>query len=104
MHHPPHAAVVAQGQQLLPASVPGERRNMEKIKSKGNRYKFDSVLPGVPAAEGGGGLVREHDVVLGVVEHGLGLVLLLARRARPRVGDQTPRRGQLPQLHQRVLA
>ena len=72
--------------------------------SKGNRDKFDCVLPGVPAAEGGGGLVGEHDVVLGVVEHGLGLVLLLARRARPRVGDQTPRRGQLPQLHQRVLA
>ena len=34
------------------------------------------MLPGVPAAEGGGGLVGEHDVVLGVVEHGLGLVLL----------------------------
>ena len=28
VHHPPHAAVVAQGQQLLPASVPEERINM----------------------------------------------------------------------------
>ena len=75
MDHPPHRAVVAQGQQLLPAGVPG-----------------------VPGAEGGGGLVREHDVVLRVVEHGLGHVLLLARRPGPCVGDQTPTSGQLPQL------
>ena len=49
----PHDPVVAERQQLLPRSVPG-----------------------VPAAEGSCGLVRKHDVVLGVVEHGLNSVLL----------------------------
>ena len=46
------------------------------VDKQGNRDKFDCVLPGVPAAEGGGGLVGEQDVVLGVVEHSLGSVFL----------------------------
>ena len=75
MDHPPHRAIVTERQQLLPASVPR-----------------------VPGAEGGGGLVREHDVVLRVVEHGLGHVLLLARGPGPRVGNQASTGGQLPQL------
>ena len=76
VNHPPHTAIVAQGQQLLPAGVPS-----------------------VPGAQWGRGLVREHDEVLRVVEHGLGLVLLLARGPRPGVGNQTPASGQFPQLH-----
>ena len=60
-------------------------------------------VPGVPAAEGRGRLVREHDEILGVVEDCLGEVLLLPRGAGPRIRDQTPRCGKLPQFHERVL-
>ena len=70
MDQPAHGAVVTQGQKLLPAGVPR-----------------------VPGAQGGGRLVWEHDVVLGVIEHGLGHVLLLTRRPCPCVGDQAPAGG-----------
>ena len=53
MDNPPDGTVVSEGEELLPAGVPG-----------------------IPAAQRGGSLVREHHVVLRVVEDGLGEVLL----------------------------
>ena len=60
-----HGLVVAQRQQLLPAGIAR-----------------------VPAAQRRGRLVGEHDIVLGVVENGLGGQGLLARGARARVRNQ----------------
>lgn len=58
----------------------------------------------VPRAQRGGGLVRKQHIVLGVVEYGLGVVLLLARCAGTGVRDQAAARAQLPQFDQRVAA
>ena len=43
--------------------------------SKGQKL-FPAGIPAVPHTQGGGGLVREHHVVLRLVEHRLCLVLL----------------------------
>jgi hypothetical protein len=56
---PPDGAVVSEGEELLPAGVPG-----------------------VPAAQRGRRLVRKHHVVLRVVEYGLRAVLLLPGSSR----------------------
>lgn len=56
-----HGSVVTEGEQLLPGGIAS-----------------------VPAAERGGGLVREHDVVLVVVEDGLGAKLLERGRVESR--------------------
>ena len=80
MDQPPHRPVVAERQQLLPAGVPG-----------------------VPGAEAGGCLVREHDEVLALVKNCLGLELLFASGAGPSVGYQAATGGEFPQLHERVL-
>ena len=58
----------------------------------------------IPAAQRGGLLVRVEDVVLGVIEDGLGALLLLAGRAGAGVGDEAASGGQLPQADDRVLA
>ena len=81
MDQPPHRPVVTQRKQLLPAGIPR-----------------------VPGAEAGGGLVGEHHEVLALVEDRLGLQLLLPGASGPGVGDQTTTGGELPELHQRVLA
>ena len=67
---------MAEGQQLLPAGVPG-----------------------VPGTEAGGGLVRKHDEVLALVKNCLSLELLFASGSGPSVGDQTATGGELPELH-----
>ena len=59
MDDPPDGAVVSEGEELLPAGVPG-----------------------VPAAQRGRRLVREHHVVLRVVEYSLRAVLLLPGSSR----------------------
>ena len=87
-----------------------ESRVRRRVDDHANRWivtqreqLFSARVPCVPAAERGRRLVGEHDKVLGVVEDGLGRVLLLARRAGTRVRDQTPRGWQLPQFNQGIL-
>lgn len=58
----------------------------------------------VPTTQRGRLLVRIEDVVLGVIEDGLGAFVLFASRARACIGDETSRRRQLPQTHHRVFA
>merc|ERR1719369_1391193 len=66
MNHPPDRSIMSQRQQL-----------------------FSAGIPTVPAAEGGGGLVRKHNVILCLVKHGLCLILLLPGSASSSVGNQT---------------
>ena len=65
---------------------------------------FSGSASRVPTAEGGCSLVREHDEVLGVVEHRLRHELLLSCGSGSRVGNQAPGGRQLPQLDQRVTS
>ena len=50
------------------------------VVSKGQKL-FPACIPTVPDTEGCGRLVREHHVVLCLVEHGLSLVLLQTHQA-----------------------
>jgi len=97
VNHPSHRSIVSKGQKLFPACIPA-----------------------VPHTEGGGRLVGEHHIVLRLVEHCLGLVLLQKRAhvsqvflelvnlfssgASSCVSNEASTGGELPQLHQRVLA
>lgn len=58
----------------------------------------------VPRAQRRRRLVREQHVVLGVIEHRLRGVFLLAGRPGSGVGDQAAAGAELPQLDERVLA
>ena len=60
-------------------------------------------VSGVPRAQTFSGLIRHHDVVLGVVEDGAAPVLLLPDNAGSCVGDQTSAGREFPQLDHRVL-
>lgn len=58
----------------------------------------------IPTTQRGRLLVRIEHVVFGVIEHGLGALVLFASRAGACVRDETTSGRQLPQTHDRVFA
>ena len=75
-----HGSVVSQGHQMASGCVPG-----------------------VPRTKRRGHFVREEDIVLGVIEDGLGLMFLFAGRSGSGVRDETPASAQLPQFDQGIF-